>query len=101
MTFCPYTILSIPFCQYHFVRYHFVLEPSSLYGRIMKVTTVHCSLFLVQKRPPPFKCKAFDSVVVFDVVINALYSGFRNFLLDVGQHAAWHVHLKLDPDITV
>src|SRR6218665_2665914 len=27
MPFCPYTILSIPFCPYHFVRYHFVRSP--------------------------------------------------------------------------
>src|SRR6218665_3677001 len=30
--FCPSTILSIPFCPYHFFRYHFVLEPFSVLG---------------------------------------------------------------------
>src|SRR6218665_3384550 len=31
MPFCPYTILSIPFCPYHFVRYHFVRSPVALF----------------------------------------------------------------------
>src|SRR6218665_1750831 len=26
-------ILSVPFCPYHFVRCHFVLEPTRLFGR--------------------------------------------------------------------
>src|SRR6218665_4003740 len=30
--FCPCTILAIPFCPYHFIRYHFVREPYKVYG---------------------------------------------------------------------
>jgi len=32
VSFYPYTILSIPFCPYHFVRYHFVRSPLRQYA---------------------------------------------------------------------
>src|SRR6218665_1323053 len=43
MTFCPYTIFSIPFCLYHFVCYHFVLEPSIGYIICICILLTKCS----------------------------------------------------------
>src|SRR6218665_266318 len=43
--FYPYhsvrAILSIPFCPYHFVRYHFVLEPLAILTRVGLILYAH------------------------------------------------------------
>ena len=37
------TILSVPFCLYHFVPYHFVLEPANLFRLCITQSIKHVS----------------------------------------------------------